>query len=84
MADLEQAFVDFVNKVPFYTALIVCLDEEKFKTSCRGFRAARDLQVLGAGDVSAEDVSSSAGSSCSRFSGDAVADVSCVHGRSRS
>ncbi len=27
--DLESAFADFVNKVPFYGATVVCLDEER-------------------------------------------------------
>lgn len=29
MADLESAFVEFVNKVPFYGASVLCLDEER-------------------------------------------------------
>ena len=29
MADLESAFVEFVNKVPFYGASILCLDEAR-------------------------------------------------------
>ena len=29
MEDLENAFVDFVNKVPFYGASVLCLDEER-------------------------------------------------------
>ncbi len=29
--DLEDTFVDFVNKVPFYGASVVCLDEERIQ-----------------------------------------------------
>jgi len=29
MDDLENAFVDFVNKIPFYGASVLCLDEER-------------------------------------------------------
>jgi UDP-N-acetylmuramate--alanine ligase len=29
MDDLENAFVEFVNKVPFYGAAVLCLDEER-------------------------------------------------------
>jgi len=29
MEDVEQAFVDFMNRVPFYGAVIVCLDDER-------------------------------------------------------
>jgi UDP-N-acetylmuramate--alanine ligase len=31
LKDLEGAFVDFVNKVPFYGASVVCLDEERIQ-----------------------------------------------------
>lgn len=31
MADLEDAFVDFVNKVPFYGASVLCLDDERIQ-----------------------------------------------------
>jgi UDP-N-acetylmuramate--alanine ligase len=31
LEDLEEAFVDFVNKVPFYGASVVCLDEERIQ-----------------------------------------------------
>jgi UDP-N-acetylmuramate--alanine ligase len=31
LEDLEGAFVDFVNKVPFYGASVVCLDEERIQ-----------------------------------------------------
>ena len=29
MADVEQAFVDFMDKVPFYGACVACIDEER-------------------------------------------------------
>jgi UDP-N-acetylmuramate--alanine ligase len=32
VSDLENAFVDFVNKVPFYGASVLCLDEERVQT----------------------------------------------------
>ena len=31
LADLENAFVDFVNKVPFYGSSVLCLDEERIQ-----------------------------------------------------
>ncbi len=31
LADLEDAFVSFVNKVPFYGASVLCLDEERIQ-----------------------------------------------------
>jgi len=31
MEDVEQAFVDFMNRVPFYGAVIVCLDDERVR-----------------------------------------------------
>jgi UDP-N-acetylmuramate--alanine ligase len=31
-ADLQQAFVDFANKVPFYGAVIACADDEPVRT----------------------------------------------------
>ena len=33
---LQQAFVDFANKVPFYGAVVACVDDEPV----RGARAA--------------------------------------------
>ena len=78
MADLEQAFVDFVNKVPFYGASIVCLDEERIQDILPRIRRRHVTYGFSAqADVSAEDVKlEGAGSSYRlRFSGDAVADV---------
>src|SRR5437762_12880174 len=31
MDDVEQAFVDFMNRVPFYGAVIACLDDERLR-----------------------------------------------------
>src|SRR4051812_10693221 len=31
MEDVEQAFVDFMNRVPFYGAVIACLDDERVR-----------------------------------------------------
>src|SRR3954453_19568582 len=32
MDDVEQAFVDFMNRVPFYGAVIACLDDERLRS----------------------------------------------------
>jgi UDP-N-acetylmuramate--alanine ligase len=52
--EIREAFVDFVNKVPFYGAAVLCLDDEnvqrilpqvKRRTITYGTRAQADLQV---------------------------------------
>jgi UDP-N-acetylmuramate--alanine ligase len=78
MADLEQAFVDFVNKVPFYGASIVCLDEERIQDLLPRIRRRHVTYGFSAqADVSAEDVKlEGAGSSYRlKFSGEPVTDV---------
>lgn len=32
LADVKQAFIDYANKVPFYGAVIVCLDDENVRS----------------------------------------------------
>ncbi len=34
--DLQQAFVDFANKVPFYGAVVACADDPELARICRG------------------------------------------------
>ena len=34
--DLQQAFVDFANKVPFYGAVVACADDPTLARCCRG------------------------------------------------
>ena len=33
--DLQQAFVDFANKVPFYGAVVACADDPHWRRCCR-------------------------------------------------
>ena len=78
MADLEQAFVDFVNKVPFYGASIVCLDEERIQDILPRIRRRHVTYGFSAqADVSAEEVKlEGAGSSYRlKFSGEPVAEI---------
>jgi UDP-N-acetylmuramate--alanine ligase len=57
MADLEGAFVDFVNKVPFYGASIVCLDDERIQDVLPRIRRRYVTYGFSAqADLSAEDV----------------------------
>ena len=53
--EIRQAFVDFVNKVPFYGAAILCLDDENIqRVLCRvrrrtityGFSSQADLSIV--------------------------------------
>ncbi len=78
MADLEQSFVDFVNKVPFYGASIVCLDDERIQDILPRIRRRHLTYGFSAqADVSAEEVQlAGAGSSYRlKFSGEPAADV---------
>jgi UDP-N-acetylmuramate--alanine ligase len=78
MADLEQAFVDFVNKVPFYGASIVCLDDERIQDILPRIRRRHVTYGLSAqADVSADEVKlEGAGSSYRlRFSGEPAGEV---------
>ena len=57
MDDLEQAFVDFVNKVPFYGASIVCLDDERIQDILPRIRRRHVTYGFSPqADVSAEEV----------------------------
>jgi UDP-N-acetylmuramate--alanine ligase len=57
MADLEQAFVDFVNKVPFYGTSVVCLDEERIQDILPRIRRRHVTYGFSAqADVSADEV----------------------------
>jgi UDP-N-acetylmuramate--alanine ligase len=78
MADLAQAFVDFVNKVPFYGTSILCLDEERVQDVLPRIRRRHVTYGFSAqADVSAEDVKlEGAGSSYRlKLSGEAVAEM---------
>ena len=39
--DLQQAFVDFANKVPFYGAVVACVDDPHVAAVLRAHDAAR-------------------------------------------
>jgi UDP-N-acetylmuramate--alanine ligase len=78
MADLEQAFVDFVNKVPFYGASVVCLDEERIQDVLPRIRRRHVTYGFSAqADVSADEVKLlGAGSSYRlKFAGEPVAEI---------
>jgi UDP-N-acetylmuramate--alanine ligase len=78
MADLEQAFVDFVNKVPFYGASIVCLDDERVQGVLPRIRRRHvTYGFSGQADVSADEVKlQGAGSSYRlRLSGEPAAEI---------
>lgn len=78
MVDLEQAFVDFVNKVPFYGSAIVCLDEDRVQDVLPRIRRRHVTYGFSAqADVSAEDVKlEGAGSSYRlKLSGEAVSEI---------
>ena len=49
MEDLENAFVDFVNKVPFYGASVLCLDEERVQDILPGYGAVTSPRLLPSG-----------------------------------
>src|SRR5690348_3689625 len=55
MDDVDQAFVDFMNRVPFYGAVIACLDNERL----RGLlpRLERRVITYGAGEAADFQVS---------------------------
>jgi UDP-N-acetylmuramate--alanine ligase len=78
MEDLEQAFVDFVNKVPFYGASILCLDEERIQDILPRIRRRHVTYGFSAqADVSADEVKlEGLGSSYRlKFSGEPVAEI---------
>jgi UDP-N-acetylmuramate--alanine ligase len=57
MADLEGAFVDFMNKVPFYGASVLCLDEERIQDVLPRIRRRYVTYGFSAqADVSADEV----------------------------
>jgi UDP-N-acetylmuramate--alanine ligase len=57
MADLEDAFVEFVNKVPFYGASILCLDEERIQDVLPRIRRRYVTYGFSAqADVSADEI----------------------------
>ena len=59
LADLEQAFVDFANKVPFYGGVIACADDERLAAIVPRMR--RRVVTYGIrssdADITADDVS---------------------------
>src|SRR5712671_2879396 len=50
MADVEQAFVDFMNRVPFYGAVIACRDDERVRNLLP--RLERRVITYGASETS--------------------------------
>src|SRR5436853_1859296 len=55
MADVEQAFVDFVDRVPFYGMVVLCNDDERLRTllprlarraTTYGFAPDSDFRIL--------------------------------------
>ena len=57
MDDLETAFVDFVNKVPFYGTSILCLDEERVQDILPRVRRRHVTYGFSSqADISAQDV----------------------------
>ncbi len=57
MDDLETAFVDFVNKVPFYGTSILCLDEERVQDILPRIRRRHVTYGFSSqADISAQDV----------------------------
>lgn len=57
MDDLETAFVDFVNEVPFYGASILCLDEERVQDILPRVRRRHVTYGFSSqADISAQDV----------------------------
>ena len=57
MEDLEDSFLEFVNKVPFYGASVLCLDEERIQDLLPRVRRRYVTYGLSAqADVSAEDI----------------------------
>jgi UDP-N-acetylmuramate--alanine ligase len=57
MADLEGAFVDFMNKVPFYGASVLCLDEDRIQDVLPRIRRRYVTYGFSAqADVSADEV----------------------------
>ena len=60
--DLKQAFLDFVNKVPFYGAVIVCLDDPHVKSLLpRMTRRVITYGLDAAADVRGTDVAQAGG-----------------------
>jgi len=60
-ADLQQAFVDFANKVPFYGAVVACADDENLRAvlprmTRRVTTYGLDPQHAASADVTATDV----------------------------
>ena len=51
MDDVEQAFVDFMNRVPFYGAVIACHDDERLRNLLP--RLERRVITYGVGEASA-------------------------------
>jgi UDP-N-acetylmuramate--alanine ligase len=57
MEDLENAFIEFVNKVPFYGASVLCLDEDRVHSMLPRVRRRHVTYGFSAeADISAHDV----------------------------
>lgn len=57
MEDLENAFVEFVNKVPFYGAAVLCLDEERVQDILPRVRRRHVTYGFSAhAEISADDI----------------------------
>jgi len=78
MDDLENAFVEFVNKVPFYGTTLLCLDEERVQDILPRVRRRHVTYGFSAqAEISADDVRlEGAGSRFQlRIAGDAAGEV---------
>jgi UDP-N-acetylmuramate--alanine ligase len=62
MDDVEQAFVDFMNRVPFYGAVIACIDDERV----RKLLPRLERRVISYGASESADFRMRISSSCSK------------------
>ena len=53
MADVERAFLAFMDKVPFYGAVTACIDDPLLKSTAAGAAAGDHLWDGGGGGLSA-------------------------------
>lgn len=75
MDDVVQCFTDFVNKVPFYGAAIICLDDPNVQSLIPNIKRRRVTYGMTAqADISAHDIrfDDNYGSTFSVWKGDAV------------
>jgi len=57
-SEIEKAFLEFINKVPFYGSVVICLDEETIRNLLPGIeRPILTYGLLPQADIYAEDLS---------------------------